>query len=732
MQITSIDSSAVNTDTSDIVLTFKERTRAPAQPLRLSTSLRSRAGLPPAREGATFDALRQDFLVAKRRGSSLSKAEFNRLVYSLFAPSNRERVLSGIHDDYPVALTNRAVITSFGEVDFAEWQGTFEFADPIWREVELQESGANPLEVGGTYATWPVIDLPTGDECTRQHLTVWDRTGHGVGSLLIAVTPAEDWPEDNYMIHFEGTPQFFAKVDGRLQFRIGVQADTLPSFIDIHMGEHIDGSQYAGRLERFGITVDADIPNWRYSVSTETVRDNGLAPALAWQAAVTGDPPPRRRYSFGMVDEWIHLRDDNVAEDEQGLGNDVDGLTILTGVEADRITDLSLEVRTGHQPAQSGSSGSGLRRRVMRCTLKIDANLGEHYAQWSLGPVTFPRTYSEQRTSRSVSQDGPTLQDSSQQPYRVTTNTSTAWYRIYSVAQFVAAVRRYFPSINITQGAEGVFFLDFGEVDHDIQLMGMSVHPVVRNSTTQVQRDVSDTLTGVRRSAAASWSSSSMRGGDVPGIFWESVWVDPTTLRPFEEDPATANLLPYAIHGQARISVVYWRRDSPHPIPAWSQVVTSGNGPRTTHFNNLSIETPGAVQIAVRLEPVAARHAYANWGQFRVTSIPTIHLNEDRVPDLEISEAIDSRMLHGSLVNLTTLQALRLEHVLVDAPGLRINTGTGAITPISGIGEPHGKIASSAGSTMLYLDHATDNEWSVTGNLDAEDITWSWNRRVAL
>jgi len=749
MNITKVGSTDINTGTTGIMVMFKEEENAPPQPITLSTTMRPRSGLPPMREGVTYDPLEQDFVVYMISGGVTqdNRPTFSNTVYGIFQPTGEEVVLEGHLPHAPsVTLTNKAVITSFGEITFGEWNGTFELADPIWREKDATSTSDNPITVGGNAPARPTVTLGenTGDPCFRQMLTVTDRTGHGVASLLMAITPAvDDLPAENYIIHFENQPQPFAKVGSRLFFRVGVQAESLPTFIDIHMGAAIDGSAWADTLETFGVALDADIGNWRYQVDTSVASDNGVSAALAWMPVVTGDHQQRRRYTFGMDGGELKLRDDNVGvgEGQESFPNDVDSLTMMLPVEATLMTGLELEVDTGFQEAANTGASNAWGQRVMRCYMYVGPNVGDHYATWTLGPTTFPYTYS---TQSSGSSNSTRTYENGMSESRSSSRSTTSWhnYVLASRNNFIAMFRKYFPNFPVWVSGNYIY-INFGQGDFNIPTIGMSVQP--RASTVSSSSSSSGSFpepawdpfalhlqSYISSSGSSSSSSGPANSPDTRGIIWESIWVDPDTLLPFDQSPETAHLLPYAVHGQARVTIAYLRRDSPHWHTAWSEVLTSNDGGNSHHYTIPSLDISGAMQVAIRLEPLSAQHAYANWGSLRVTSTPTIHLNTNRVPDIDLSEAVPARVINGGLYNLATGEGLLFDQVLVDEPGISLNMENGSMRPVSGVGQYYGGIYPSAGSNLITLNPAEPNAWAVNGNIGTADVLWEYHRKIAL
>lgn len=721
MLITRIDDTTINGANDPIRLQFKGNRAAP-KPLTMGTSLRQRSGNTPVREAASFGAIEQEVSITKNQRHSMSMADFNLLVYELFAPGPQVRTIEGTKEPESdldgITLTNQVVITSFGEVTFSEWKATLLFLDPYWSEkMTPAVATTSPIEVGGSAFTKPLIALSAGDTVTRQHVTFTDRTGHGVQSLMVSVEPVETHSEENYLIVCRGVPQAFALVDGRLFFRVSIKA-TEPTHVDIWMGASINGGTRAGSLETFGMALDAAIAGWEYQVDITEATTSGLAPSLAWVPAVTGDHSDRRRYSFGVNNGRIELVEQGFGSDRASYANDADGYTLVTGVEADRITGLSFTVTAGYQKSEQEAAQDNNGNPVMRVAMRnLGGGVGQTGFEFGIGITTIPqyRSYSQRSSSPAFNGSGDYLGERTYQ--------STVWVNPAGVGSLPAVLRRL--GLPYQQQEPGVYDITFPNAPPEVQPITMRATPLDTSwsLSSPIEQDFGNGP--IQRTISSSGQSFTQP----PVIIFESFWINPATGNRIGEDPETAGLLPHAVQGQIRVSVVYWLRDRPDPITAWSDVVTGSfpNG-TTVNYSNLTVETPGAVQIAIRLEPVAESERFADWGTLEVTGVPTIELDTDKTPQIISSAGINALHVNGWIQNDRTGERITLQDVLVDDPGLYLDMATGAFEPIGGVGPRQGSIYVSSGAELLRLLPGA-NAWSVGGDIEAVDVEWHYVNR---
>lgn len=733
MLITRIDDTTINGANDPIRLQFKGNRAAP-KPLTMGTSLRQRSGNTPVREAASFGAIEQEVSITKNQRHSMSMADFNLLVYELFAPGPQVRTIEGTKEPESdldgITLTNQVVITSFGEIRFSEWKATLLFLDPYWSEKMMPAvATTSPIEVGGSAFTKPLIALSAGDTVTRQHVTFTDRTGHGVQSLMVSVEPVETHSEENYLIVCRGVPQAFALVDGRLFFRVSIKA-TEPTHVDIWMGASINGGTRAGSLETFGMALDAAIAGWEYQVDITEATTSGLAPSLAWVPAVTGDHSDRRRYSFGVNNGRIELVEQGFGSDRASYANDADGYTLVTGVEADRITGLSFTVTAGYQKSEQEAAQDNNGNPVMRVAIRnLGGRVGQYNTEFTIGLTTIPqwRSYTNRRSEPIVSEP-LTGGDAEYIGEQVT--TTTVWANPAGVDSLQEVL--HLLELPYTQQEPGVFDITFPNAPPEVSPISMRVSP--RDTTTTVsgpsryQFPSGDGMAEVVRSISSTYHNFTQPDA----LIFESYWINPATGNRIGEDPETAGLLPHAVQGQIRVSVVYWLRDRPDPITAWTDVVTGSFPSGTTvNYSNLTVETPGAVQIAIRLEPVAESERFADWGTLAVTGAPTIELDTDKTPQIISSAGINALHVNGWIQNDRTGERITLQDVLVDDPGLYLDMATGAFEPIGGVGPRQGSIYVSSGAELLRLLPGA-NVWSVGGDIEAGDVEWHYVNRWAV
>lgn len=716
MQFTHIDSQTLN-NSEGIVFRSGGGNRGAFQ---INTSTRNRAGLPPAVDGYVQTTRTATYRIWAAADYSGSRNQFDELVKRVFYPALGLRTFTATRGG--VTYTTQGYVRTLRDMSNATgviWEVDLELPTGLWEASTpvVVSTFTDPVEVDGNVPALPLISVSGGDSVTRQRVTITDRTGHGVSAYMVTVAPAvDDLEEANYVIYANGLQVPFSLEGGRLYFRVDCPPPPERTYVDIYQGAAINNTTTAGRLDPAGLTLAASLASGTVEADTGAAISNPLAPSLAWHPSITYRHESRRPYVYGLDGSEIVMIESDVARDVVGLADDVDSYVIVTGVEAERIRNLNLTIQAGYQPSQQEASGgpSGEGKAVMRVIIKEFVQLGSwvtpsgttnwsliqaeppstpYHASWTLGLTTFPILETSSRTFSVTLPSGGA--------YEITYPT---WSNNASIHDFAAVVVRHL-NIPVTTGDPGVYYLWFDQPPPEMPLMSMNLQGFsgVATQTTESGGSTSYPLTG-----------------RVPVVVFESMWVDPVTLEPLDSNPETSDLLPDPIRGMARAVVKYRTRDSEHWITAWSREVV-GSGPSGTlvSLSGLNIATPGAVEIAIGLEPVAARASNADWGRLAITSVPTIDLVSNRTPSTVISSAISAQQLNETIRNLTTGARVQLLNYLCDG-GLEIDTANLQIRGAGGVGPVYGDLRVNRGASMLELRpgpnniEATDTSVSLT------------------
>lgn len=716
MEITHIDSYPVN-DSEGAIVEVLMRRIGNAQPLTLATRTRERVDMTPAYESGNYQVTEQVFDVHPLAASELTEEAFSELVYGVFLPSSTVRVLTAtINGD---TYTTRARVTSFGWSNFFAWQGTFQFVDPFWYATTptVVSDFTEPIEVSGNVPALPTLEVTGGDVVTRQRVTYTDRTGHGVSAYLVSVAPdVDDLDEANYVIYANGLQIPFTFDTGRLYFRIDCPPPPDHTFVDIYQGASINNTVTAGRMDAAGTTLNAALSSGTVEADTDAAISNPLAPSLAWHPSITYRHQQRRNYVYGLDGTDIVLVDSDVDSDAPSLSDDVDSYVIVTGSEAERIRNLSLSVTAGYQPSFNEAAGANGDVRRMRIRMGGFDSFGADgpelaYVQWIFGELTYPPVGYIERLDSTY--QGIGLLDSQRGPFMFPEELPKP--------QDFASYTAEYLGVEVTGGGAGVYYIDFptsayGGID-DIPLIQMRTAIAGTADATATVEDASPSGYFLDVDPPAEPLD--------PFHLFQSDWVDPVTNEPIEDNPDTAGLLPDPLKGQTRAVVKYRTRDSEHWITAWSRTVT-GTSPdgRTIAYSNQSIDTPGAVEIAIGLEPVASRAGFVDWGSLEITSVPIIDLVAANMPNGVVSSPITAQRISRTIRNLTTGARIQLTDYLSDA-GVEIDTALLTIQGVGGVGPTYGQLANNRGAAMFQLVPGEND-------IEADDVEISYTERLAI
>lgn len=641
--------------------------------LQINTTTRNRAGLSPAVDSYVQTSRTTTYRCWQAEDSTLTRAQFNELVMRIFYPAMGKRTLTGLRG--ATTYTTEVYVRSIQDVRGAEgtiYEISLEMPTGVWVAATpvVVSAFTEPVTITGNIPALPLISVTGGDAVTRQRITYTDRTGHGVSAYMVSVAPEEDNLEEHqYVIYANGLQIPFTLESGRLYFRVDCPPPPDRTYVDIYQGAAINNTVTAGRLDAAGLTLNAALSSGTVEADTDAAISNPLAPSLAWHPSITYRHESRRPYVYGLDGNDILLVDSDVARDRPGLSGDVDSYVIVTGVEAERIRNLGLTIQAGYQPsiqeAATEQSGPNAGKRVQRIIVKQWEMTGEMYGpnypfnphvlqMYSLGIKFGAETYTLRRLIAGTGYDYFPL--------------PTSW-----VVHFLENI---FTEATITTGPPGWFYIWFDEEEVTIPLVELILSPAF--------------MADLDSPEAPPWVS-------------ETVWVDPVTLEPLDSNPETSDLLPDPIRGMARAVVKYRTRDSEHWITAWSREVV-GSGPSGTlvSLSGLNIATPGAVQIAIGLEPVAKQFSNADWGRLRITSTPTIDLVSSRMPGAVVSAPIEAMQINEVIRNHTTGARLQLKDYLADG-GLEIDVSSLQIRGAGGVGPTYGDLRTNQGAKLFDL-----------------------------
>lgn len=696
----------------------------------VSTSLRTRARDHAALESVSYNPRNQSFLLRQDDAGVMSFDDFNYMVQALFLPSHRERTIT-VQVDTGVQAYNTALVTSFRRNSVNEWEGVFQFRDPIWKySVESSETLLT-VTTDGDLPVRPKVKIIAGQAITRQRFMVSDNTGHSIRAYPIRFVPSAVLAENNYRVFANNVEIPFNLVGGALFFRVSAPVRPKNTRVDVYHGASINNTIYAGQMNAAGMTLDSGVATGTVTVTTEDASANPLAPNLAWHPSISVRHPTRRDYSFGIEDGQIKLISNDTAEDLNALENDADSFVIVSSTEIDSISNLNLVVSAGYQPGTGGDANeSSSNRQMMRVMMKTLRGGSKHHATWTLGVGPLTRTYNFTHTS-----------ESSSYVYE-----RTVWSTFAEIGQFDAQLRSL-SGVTVT-GGNGTWYLDFPFKDPKVPLMTMSLQPrdILK---TKTKKDVDPPegnswpdLPPARPSRGIGTREASYRGtreyeihdvGKVPVVIFQADWVDPETKRPFKDDEDNSNLTEDPIRGRTRVVIKYRRRGDPRWITAWSRTVT-GTAPsgRTTSFSGISADTPGAVEIAIGLEPVGARQTLVDWGTLEVASVPTLSMDVAKMPSITTTTPVNALHLNGTLHNTRNDKWVRFTDFLSDDNGVEIDIAADhpVIQGVDGVGVVNGVIEANGREIPFILEPGI-NTYSVSDDLEtATLIETVWRERL--
>lgn len=706
----------------------------------VSPNLRQRSKSPAALESVTYNPRNQGFEVYRDAANTMNLDEFNYHVQHLFLPDGNERIIQVQIDPgegetpVPTLVWNTVLITSFQRDEPNKWSGTFQYRDPVWKYVEESSEDTTTVVVEGNLPVRPKLKIIAGQEITRQRFFVLDNTGHSIRAYPVRIVPSALLDEENYRVFVNNVEVPFSYDEAALYFRVSAPVQPKNTKIDIYHGTSITNTLYAGKMNAAGMTLNSGIVTGDIEVSTEDSSANPIAPSLAWHPSISVRHPSRRDYTFGMEDDVIKLISNDTAEDLTALENDVDSFVLVSGTEIDSISDLNLTVHAGYQPGINGDANeSSSNRQMMRVMMRVLKPGSAYHAAWTLGISDLDRSYSYERVI-----DNDT--------YTINETIWTTWGEIGEFDSLLSSLSQ----VNVTKGATypnggGIWYLDFPFKYPKVPFMSMSVAPrdVVKTRTTKdVEPNVSEGAMFIPPARGVGSREARYRGkvdyeyhnlGQVPVVIFDCDWVDPDTKQPFSEDADQSNLQEDPIRGRTRAVIKYRKRNDARWITAWSRTVTGTypNG-RSTSYIGITANTPGAVEIAIGLEPVGTRNTIVDWGTLEVDSVPIIHMDTSRMPDIVPTDPVDALHINGTLLNTANNKWFRFIDYLADAAGVEIDISADhpVIRGINGVGVVNGVIQSN-GRDIPFLLQPGSNVYTTTDDLDtATLIETDWQERL--
>jgi hypothetical protein len=672
---------------------------------------RARVGFDPVIESFTPAVSSASIRIMQEPSSPLSPGLFAEHVFRIINPLGIRRRLVARRNPADPASDYEAYVyfNTVSQTDEGVWLASFDNPAGVWQSLTDKTGDLlDPLEVTGNVPARPVITILGGQAVKRQRFTWTDRSGHGVSSYLVGVTPAEPHSEHQYRVFHGGLGMEvpFSYEGGRLWFRVDINPDQTV-WADVYMGSAIDNQVYSGKLNRAGVTLNAGLVAGQVSSDPDEAGANPIAPVWAWQPAPTVKHARQRPYTFGMVQlgdsPGLELVDRDLTGESVALDDDADALVISTGVEATRIEGLSLRLSAGYRarvdPPSPPDPGAKTRRMRIRIANFVGTALSntqeEIFCQWTFGFLTYPESFEQPNLPGSYfPPDGSKPQDFKK------------W-------------TEYYTGLNVISGGSGLYYIDFPPS----AFRGQDI-PLIQMSTFSY-----DKLwpSGIRTTQV---------NAPMPPHLFQADWVDPVTNKPIDMlGLASADVAVETnpeILGRVKASVIYRRREDRTWRVAWTKTVQASVAPGIVDtINDLTVQTPGAIAIGVRLEPASLNATRIDWGTLEVTSTPTIILDGSKTPQVSSSLAINAQQLNGALVNSLSKTQLRFQNTLSDDTGLTIDASTLDIRGLDGQGPYYGAPYPSRGVQLFQLDPGSNLVYA-SGDLSTADIDLSWRERLAI
>ena len=693
--------------------------------IAVNPRLRERSMNPSQLDNVTYSPRNQPFTVRQGEQGTLSNDDFNAYVQSVFLPDGIEREIV-VELEPEVEAVNHVLVTSFRRDSATQWSGTFQYRDPIWLHTEPSQTDDLEVTLEGNIPVRPRLKIIAGKDIRRQRFIVTDTTGHSIRAYPIRIVPENNnLDPQNYRVFVDHVEVPFHKNTSGLFCWVSAGVPPSRALIDIYMGTEIDNTRFAQRMNRAGITLDGGISTGTIVSEPRGSSQHPLASSLAWHPGISVRHPSRRNYQFGLRGDRLEIIADDVIQRQHLLENDADSFVLVSPTEIDRISGLNLVVTAGYQRGSRENDEGGGNSDVKLFRYRLTRLLnGAGRVTWSFGIGSLAQTSSYSSSSSLSWPDGASSSSSSSG----TTYSSRSLYEALTSA--------YAYSRGIRVWSSGGWTYVRYPTTADISLPTASV--------TRLSSSYSSSSTGPTPPppppgfrGLAQHSSSSSKSGPTSAplvAVLEAEWLDPSTGKPFGSTPETSGLPEEAVIGWCQAVVKYRRREDPNWRVAWSRTINGGSGSSVTvSLAGISADTPGAVEIAVGIEPLGSWRGRADWGTVELTGTPpVIHLNPDRMPSVNDMGAVDALQIDGTLRNTRNDLWLRFLSFLSDANGIEIDIDARHphVRGIDGIGVTNGELQTNGRHVPFLLEPGV-NIYDVTGDLtDAELLETGWNERV--
>ncbi len=732
--------------------------KATDPPYEINVEYRTRSQLAPSIEDYSYQESERNLYIQPKFDTSPDLETINQSVREFFAVTGELVEIIGEYQG--TQYRNDVLIRS----NARPYQNGFRlrgvFLEPAWEATSVTTSSANPIAISGNHVVRPLITITDGDAVDRTRLTITDQTGEGIDSWMIT-TAITAGSANDILIVKDGMSVPFEFASNRVYFRVGTRIGR-PTVVDIYEGSAINNTVKADAMDAGGLTLDSDIASGTFKPSPSDPYTHPRSAAMSWLPQITTEHDRSIPYRFGYEDGTIKLIDSDSTGTQQKMNNDMDSLVLTSPVEMDEISGIEIDLATGFRAGRIAEDSEDV-ERVMRVIITdADGNLipddvrewsdgtvniqstytnlhlsqltwpvartdYPFYAQWTFGAITFPYTYSYE-----------TLEET----FQITTPggakfaTGTRWNLDYAPWEF-PTVAAQFLGCTVENGATGVYYLRWAAgafQGADIPDLTMSLNP---KGASWIVDDSGDVPVVVHGDAGID---------DV--IVFQTDWVDPVTLEVLDGSQSDA-ITDDPLIGRARAVVKYWTRDSENPITAYSVELTgtsdgdvtsdpSAGAPVAGTDNEVTItlptiSIPGAVQVAIGLEPVAADPQEIEWGTLTIDGTIQITTQAGSRPSIGVASTAAQR-LDGVLANDRTGVRLDFDEAYSDDSGLEINAsaiGTAqAVRGAGGVGPFWGIVASSAGARMFDFLPG-DNDWSLDGDMAGATVEFQYRERLA-
>lgn len=768
MELTQIDSTGLN-GSNDMLA---ELTVRGSQAREVSTTLRQRSQLPPAVDDVQYVAWTRTVLIHANQDNlsdNNDQEAFDELVQQHWRADAAQRTLYATHGDpaetYTMIVRILRLVRSSSKFT---WEATIQATDPAWVAATDESSFSATVTNDGNVEARPKITVTNGDSVTRKRVTI--TSSDPLRAYPIGVSTGS--AEANHVVWHHGRRVPFTVESGYIWFLVDTDlrrdTDQHRALVDIYYGASISNTTDPAAWNDAGITYDSAINSGTIVADPTTAMSNPKSPAFAWQPIPATKHAGSRNYTFGIENDIIRMIDRQDTGNREQLADDYDAIAVASPTTMSQIANLDFDVFVGYRIGQNEYvDESGTNKRVMRCTIAqysgepiatneygsvywtptglvyatdipSSAQTGQHnypwYLQWTFGDTTFPYAHVHEQENDDVDD-----------------YSNPRWFGMAGPADFEDLVTEWI-GCPISQGEPGVYYLEFDEDSfsgiEDIPLITMSI-----NNRGELFSNIDGT-------DLDRWPGDA---GPKPANLFESVWVDPNTLEPFEDEAEGSSLPEQSIIGTTRAVVLYWTDDSPEPNVAWSRTLRGAKTPAdaeavsgatvaggsesigagfrssdpnyttngvTYEFRGVTASTPGAVMIAVGLQPAAADLNEVDWGELQFIADADNATISMSTPSIA-SATTAAQRLDGQMTNGANNDAIIFDEVFSDSGGLEIDTGGAGTYEVvrgaGGVGPVYGGPTPSNGARWFDLEPGS-NTISKTGNIST--VQFEWNNRM--